>query len=1031
MNRSGSYSVKCASWNIAGKFGLFKLAELQSFIERYDVLVLTETHTIKKGTVQFSNFKCYEYPDTSCNFEYPRGGTCVLIKKENRKIIKNVNYVMTDVVEVVFTNNTHLINFYIPPLDSPYYNEQYVEILCSWFHEAEETNTPVIAMGDLNARFGDLNTISDMFSYGINEDEMMNQNGKHIKELLFNTSSAIPLNHLKIGDNVFDGGYTFYRNEKRSQIDWCIANKHSLPNVNNFKIIRDCPSISDHKMIQASILITGENSLDSLVRGAMDMNIVRMNHSKIPLIDKNNTNLPILDNLLKLEINNADFTMMTSHDMANFLTNNIRKFGKMSRIAINKRHINNEVYYDKRKDFDLVMEQKELATWKYIKETNDLKGLWDAINVKGEFIQSSENQLDVDELANICNSKFKIDPSQIYYKDIKTDVTNADLDKEITEVEIKEAAEKLHESKTSDGIASSTVRHLLSTLMPILLLLYNMVFKGGAEAYPSSWINFVNGIAKKGKLDPPLFVRFISVMGIFEKIYQIIISTRLCSFLKIPFLQTAYQKGKSCYLHVMTIRLMKLLAKKTNQKLYIVFTDFEAAFDLVSRRLLFKKLIKLGVSSVMLGALISMYVASNSVVENGGQYSDYLILLSGVKQGAPPSGLLYIAYTVGLIDIFTNTFHPEPLIYVFHFLMHADDILMLSTARNTAILKVKCLIQYCKDNFIRLQLKKCAVMCINGDDEEDTQPFMIENLTLNLTDCEVYLGSAITNSFKLIDDVNADIKMRLVNVIKFFAFLRNNRNAPVMVKLKVQDACILCSLLYNSETWSNVNINRLEIVHRRMLRSILGVSTKTCNEILYIELGEVSMRTRVTMKQFEFWKKVLEMSYDNPLKYIIRKAKEAKLKEIIYYEKIYAKYESKEDIVNEFFQTTRNTIRHKASQGRSKYATYLTINPNLEIPTCYENAKYNHVNMVGKLRTSSHNLRVETGRKIGIRRERRLCHCGIGVEDEWHFLCGCDDYIDIRVKHGVKDMSVADILNNQRCYKYIEELLVRRSSLQR
>ena len=57
----------------------------------------------------------------------------------------------------------------------------------------------------------------------------------------------------------------------------------------------------------------------------------------------------------------------------------------------------------------------------------------------------------------------------------------------------------------------------------------------------------------------------------------------------------------------------------------------------------------------MLGALISIYTASKSVVEDSGQYSDYLLLLSGVKQGAPPSGLLYIAFTVGLIDVFNTT----------------------------------------------------------------------------------------------------------------------------------------------------------------------------------------------------------------------------------------------------------------------------------------------------------------------------------------------------------------------------------------
>ena len=161
--------------------------------------------------------------------------------------------------------------------------------------------------------------------------------------------------------------------------------------------------------------------------------------------------------------------------------------------------------------------------------------------------------------------------------------------------------------------------------------------------YPTNWLCFINAIPKKGRLELPKFVRCISIMGIFEKLYQTILNNRLHSFLKIPHQQSAYQKGKSCNVHVMTIRLLKLLTSKTKQKLYIIFTDFEAAFDLVSRRLLFEKLVKLGVSVVMLKALIAIYLASESIIEHDGQYSDYVLLLAGIKQGAPPSGILYVA----------------------------------------------------------------------------------------------------------------------------------------------------------------------------------------------------------------------------------------------------------------------------------------------------------------------------------------------------------------------------------------------------
>ena len=213
-----------------------------------------------------------------------------------------------------------------------------------------------------------------------------------------------------------------------------------------------------------------------------------------------------------------------------------------------------------------------------------------------------------------------------------------------------------------------------------------------------------------------------------------------------------------------TIRLLKALAVKMKQKLFIVFTDFEAAFDLVSRRLLFQKLIRLGLSSMMLTALIAIYSCSKSVVEHNKAYSDYLLLLAGVKQGALPSGLLCIAYTLGLIDMYENKFQPEPLILIHHMLVHADDILMLATTRKLAIDKIFALLNYCGENYIKLQITKCTFLCVNSSSDEDQIPIAIKDLTLDITSEEVYLGSVIANSVKFTDDMKS--------IFKYFAFLR-------------------------------------------------------------------------------------------------------------------------------------------------------------------------------------------------------------------------------------------------------------------
>ena len=52
---------------------------------------------------------------------------------------------------------------------------------------------------------------------------------------------------------------------------------------------------------------------------------------------------------------------------------------------------------------------------------------------------------------------------------------------------------------------------------------------------------------------------------------------------------------------------------------------------------------------------------------------------------------------------------------------------------------------------------------------------------------------------------------------------------------------------------------------------------------------------------------------------------------------------------------------------------------------------YEHRKAIAKIRTSSHNLEIETGRWHNIQRESRICkNCALdAVEDEMHFLFNC------------------------------------------
>ena len=155
------------------------------------------------------------------------------------------------------------------------------------------------------------------------------------------------------------------------------------------------------------------------------------------------------------------------------------------------------------------------------------------------------------------------------------------------------------------------------------------------------------------------------------------------------------------------------------------------------------------------------------------------------------------------------------------------------------------------------------------------------------------------------------------------------------------------------------------------------------------------------------------MDDENPIRHIINEARRHNLKEIRHYDTLLAKYNCKEAIISEFHENIKNSVRSKAIAGRSKYQTYLAVNPGLETPQIYSKVRDRKQRcMLAKLRTSSHNLQIEMGRRTRTAREERRCQCR-EVEDEQHFLQECQNYRDIREKYNTDNIAIKDLLTQQ------------------
>lgn len=838
----------------------------------------------------------------------------------------------------------------------------------------------------------------------------------------------IPINHLIRNGNAFSGGFTFKKGDHRSQIDWAIVNNLTINSIQNLQILSDFPNVSDHNPITIEYCIDLSIPTSATYDSICDVTKVKNNHSYRKNYTLENVDKTLFVSLCSvylddikndIDTNNNNYNNLISKKVNDILYKSAKESAKIINHNIQEDiQLVGEDYESMKNEINEI----ERKRWKYVLECWDNKKLWNQINWNGNLNEVKQQEHQHNEYAEVLEKRSSCNVGEDIFDDINTNIFNPTLDGHITIEEINAAAKMMkRKSKSNTGISVNLLLLVINKLLFILMTLFNNVFLGIYDSYPSNWMSVVKCIPKKGKFSIDNF-RGITIKEILAKLYDCILMNRLQNWLQIPHEQTAYQKGKGCAMHVFFVRSLIAISKKAKKSLFIGVTDFTAAFDTISRRRLFIKLAQLEIGNLMLNALKGMYSNTLAYVSIQGEFSDIFPLKAGVLQGSATSTLLFMAYTSDIITIYNTLFAQELYIHMYHILLHADDSLILASTKKLLIEKYYAMDTYCMNNMLHLQPKKCGFICINS---RETDSITLKNGKINSINEISYLGSIISNSGNIDHDIKLEVDSKVKQFNKFYAFLNKNRNAPMTVKMKVLQSCVCSAVLYNCESWGNANITNLEKKYTTTLKYMLGVRNQTCNEFPYVELGLMQLKTLIKRRQYKFYKNAI-CEKDWPLlRHIIRQSRDLNTNYIKYYDKLIEDYENEKSIVSEAIKQQKSIITEKAKAGKSKYMTYIKINPNLEKACIYEkNISMCALQKVTRLRTVSHSLAIETGRHGRNRKpiEERLCHCG-KIESEEHFLLKCTSYEHIRTKHNISpDLSISSVLEHNNIDKYVNDL---------
>ena len=234
-------------------------------------------------------------------------------------------------------------------------------------------------------------------------------------------------------------------------------------------------------------------------------------------------------------------------------------------------------------------------------------------------------------------------------------------------------------------------------------------------------------------------------------------------------------------------------------------------------------------------------------------------------------------------------------------------------------------------NHISLQLSKCEFIVINGD-EADSQPLFCDNERIGNVPYLTLLGSHLSASGLLNDDLDLHMTKRYLAVHKFYNFLRSNKLAPLAVKLNVLHACVTSSLLHNCEAFGPKIPKNLESTYYSLIKSCLGVRTSTPNKLALVESGMPTLKAMIISRQFNFFTKYVGNLKENTArKEVFDTIVESGCDYMQHYVQLMSSHHTKKEIKEHYHHQLLNEINETAQNPENyKFQFYKQFNPRLK-----------------------------------------------------------------------------------------------------
>ena len=417
-----------------------------------------------------------------------------------------------------------------------------------------------------------------------------------------------------------------------------------------------------------------------------------------------------------------------------------------------------------------------------------------------------------------------------------------------------------------DGVHPIVLKNCASEFSKHLSHIFCQSFKHGMV--PTKWKQAnITPIFKKGEKVDPANYRPISLTSVPGKVMEKLVRDVMMDHLERNGLISKNQHGfvhkKSCLTNLLETMDTVTNAYNNGQHAFIVFLDFQKAFDKVCHASLLYKLKHYGYCQEIIDWVGSYLENRKQRVVMGEYFSDWMPVSSGVPQGSVLGPLLFVIYINDMPAVVNHVIK-----------LFADDSKLIGIIKNKddhQLLQgdLDALVKWAKQWKMLFHPDKCKVMEISKSNGNLFPPLSMEETdsterhTLELTSVERDLGVMISNNLKQEEQVaNAVAK-----AYKALSILRRTFSCWTPNNFKtLYIAYVRPHLEYAVQAWSpyfKKDIEALELVQRKATKLV-----KEFKHLDYLErlekLGLTTLEERRNRGDLiQFFKEISEINIIN------------------------------------------------------------------------------------------------------------------------------------------------------------------------